>query len=196
MEFNNQSRRRFLIGGALASAAAAASPVLAKAPAQAQGDLPKFDKVYDIIVVGSGFAGLAAALEARIKGASVLLIEKMPVIGGNSAINGGAFAVAGSPLQAETGIKDSPDLMLQDMLKAGRGLSHENLLRKIVNGTRPTFDFVVEHGVKFKPFVQHFGGHSVPRIMQTAVSTGGGICLLYTSPSPRDRTRSRMPSSA
>ena len=180
MEFNNQSRRRFLIGGALASAAAAASPVLAKAPAQAQGDLPKFDKVYDIIVVGLGFAGLAAALEARIKGASVLLIEKMPVIGGNSAINGGAFAVAGSPLQAETGIKDSPDLMLQDMLKAGRGLSHENLLRKIVNGTRPTFDFVVEHGVKFKPFVQHFGGHSVPRIMQTAVSTGGGITVPLT----------------
>lgn len=178
MENNNKSRRRFLIGGALAGAAAIASPVMAKE--QKASDLPKFDKVYDVIVVGTGFAGLAAALQARIKGASVLLLEKMPTVGGNSAINGGAFAVAGSPLQQETGIKDSPELMLQDMLKAGRGLSHKDLLVKIVNGTRPTFDFVVEHGVKFKPFVQHFGGHSVPRIMQTIQSTGGGITVPLT----------------
>lgn len=59
----------------------------------------KFDKVADVIVIGSGFAGLAAALEAKEKGASVMLLEKMPAYGGNSAINGGAFAVAGSPLQ-------------------------------------------------------------------------------------------------
>ena len=48
----------------------------------------------------------------------------MPAYGGNSAINGGAFAVAGSPLQEKEGIKDSPELMLQDMIKSGRGLSH------------------------------------------------------------------------
>ena len=45
----------------------------------------------------------------------------------------------------------------------------------IVEGTRPAFDFTLEHGVQYKPFVQHFGGHSVPRIMQTVESTGGGI---------------------
>ena len=88
---------------------------------------------------------------------------------------GGAFAVAGSPLQAKTGIKDSPELMLQDMIRSGRGLSHVDLLKMIVEGTRPAFDFTLEHGVQYKPFVQHFGGHSVPRIMQTIESTGGGI---------------------
>ncbi|MFU0841478.1 MAG: Flavocytochrome c [Burkholderia sp.] len=163
------SRRRLLAGSAAGAAAVLAGHVSA-----AEGK-PAFDKIYDIIVVGSGFAGLAAALEARLKGASVLLIEKMPVFGGNSAVNGGAFAVAGSPLQEKEGIKDSPELMLKDMIRSGRGLSHVDLLKMIVEGTRPAFDFTVEHGVKYKNFVQHFGGHSVPRIMQTIESTGGGI---------------------
>ena len=164
-----QSRRRFLAGAAAAAAAVAAPSANAAAKKVA------FDKIFDVIVVGSGFAALAAALRAKEEGASVLLVEKMPAFGGNSAINGGAFAVAGSPLQEKEGIKDSPELMLKDMIRSGRGLSHVDLLKMIVEGTRPAFDWVVKYGVKFKPFVQHFGGHSVPRIMQTLESTGGGI---------------------
>lgn len=165
----NRTRRSLLASGTMAALAAATGAAHAKEGA------PAFDKIYDVIVVGSGFAGLAAALQARLKGAEVLLIEKMPVFGGNSAINGGAFAVAGSPLQEKEGIKDSPERMLQDMIRSGRGLSHVDLLKMIVEGTRPAFDFTLEHGVQYKPFVQHFGGHSVPRIMQTIESTGGGI---------------------
>ena len=165
----NRTRRSLLAGGTMAALAAATGAAHAKEGA------PAFDKIYDVIVVGSGFAGLAAALQARLKGAEVLLIEKMPVFGSNSAINGGAFAVAGSPLQEKEGIKDSPERMLQDMIRSGRGLSHVDLLKMIVEGTRPAFDFTLEHGVQYKPFVQHFGGRSVPRIMQTVESTGGGI---------------------
>lgn len=166
-----QSRRSFLKLSALGGSALACMA----APLRAQGNKPQFNKVADVIVIGSGFAGLAAALEAVEQGRSVMLLEKMPAFGGNSAINGGAFAVAGSPLQAKEGIKDSPELMLQDMIKSGRGLSHVDLLKNIVYGTRPAFDFTVKYGVQYKPFVQHFGGHSVPRIMQTIESTGGGI---------------------
>lgn len=170
----NTSRRALLRRGLVGGAAALATTSMVGV-ANATTKTPKFDRIVDVIVVGSGFAGLAAALQARLSGQEVLLLEKMPVIGGNSAINGGAFAVAGSPLQAKEGIKDSPELMMQDMIKSGRGLSHVDLLKMLVEGTRPAFDFVVAHGVKFKPFVQHFGGHSVPRIMQTVESTGGGI---------------------
>ena len=165
------SRRRFLIGAAAGAAVMAGEAVAAKPAA----DAPKFDKVYDIIVVGSGFAGLAAALEARLGGAEVLLIEKMPAFGGNSAINGGAFSVAGTPLQKKAGIKDSPEQMLADMIKSGRGLSHVPLLKMVVDGSLPAYEFTLRHGVKYKDFVQHFGGHSVPRTLQTVESTGGGI---------------------
>lgn len=122
----------------------------------------RYHKIYDVIVVGSGFAGLAAALEAVQAGRSVLVIDKMPVFGGNSAINGGAVAVAGSPLQQEAGIKDSSELMYKDMLKAGRGLNDKEQLKILVENTTTAYEFTLKHGVKYKPFVQHFGGHSVP----------------------------------
>ena len=57
-------------------------------------------------MIGSGFAGLAAAYEAK-------------KAGGNSIINGGIMAVPGSELQKEKGIKDSPEMMAEDMLIAG-----------------------------------------------------------------------------
>ncbi len=167
------SRRQLLKGGSallLGTVSAAASAATPKAG-------PRFDKIVDVIVVGSGFGALAAALEAKENGADVLVLEKMPMLGGNSAINGGAFAVAGSPLQEKDGIKDSPELMLKDMLKAGRGLNNVDLLKLIVEGTRPAFDFTIRHGVQYKPFTQHFGGHSVPRICQAVHSTGGDITL-------------------
>ena len=64
-----------------------------------------WDEEYDVVVIGSGFAGLAAAIEAKQAGARTIIIEKMGVPGGNSAINGGLLAVAGSPLQSQMGIR-------------------------------------------------------------------------------------------
>lgn len=177
----NPDRRKFLTNSALLAAGGATSLVtISSAQAdskQSTNNSTNFDKVYDVIVVGSGFAGLAAALEARTQGRSVLVVEKMPVYGGNSTINGGAFAVSGSTLQNEAGIKDSPELMYQDMLKAGRGLNHRDILEVLVNGTTEAYEFTVKHGVRYKPFVQHFGGHSVPRTLQTVESSGAGIIM-------------------
>lgn len=111
------TRREFLTKGALlatgslvglAMPSAQAAPVTVSVPETVSGGRTRFHQVYDVIVVGSGFAGLAAALEAKSHGLDVLVIEKMAVYGGNSTINGGAFAVAGSPLQKEAGIEDSP----------------------------------------------------------------------------------------
>jgi len=45
----------------------------------------KWDETYDVVVVGSGFAGLAAAAEAAKTGAKVLILEKMPVYGGTQS---------------------------------------------------------------------------------------------------------------
>lgn len=170
---NQQITRRSLMktGATVLGLSVSGLSMAANAPAAPVS----FDKVVDVIVIGSGFAGLAAAIQAKEEGADVLLLEKMPAFGGNSAINGGAFAVAGSPLQEKEGIKDSPELMLKDMIASGRGLSHVDLLKNIVYGTRGAYEFTLKYGVKYKPFVQHFGGHSVPRIMQTVESTGGGI---------------------
>ena len=49
-------------------------------------------RVWDVIVVGAGGAGLSAAVSAAEAGAKVLLLEKMPHIGGNTRISGGFYA--------------------------------------------------------------------------------------------------------
>ena len=67
-----------------------------------------WDESYDIVIVGTGFAGLAAAIEARHAGASVLVIDKMRTYGGNSIINGGVMAAVGNGFQKEAGIRIRP----------------------------------------------------------------------------------------
>lgn len=78
-----------------------------------------WDETVDIIVVGSGLAGLSAALTAREEGADVLLIEKMESLGGNSAICTGDMAVPGTEIQQKLGIQDSPELMYADLIRTG-----------------------------------------------------------------------------
>ena len=154
-KYINTSRRDFLTKGSILATGGALSALSFASQANNGCEAPtiNYHKVYDVIVVGSGFAGLAAALEAAGKGRSVLVIEKMPVCGGNSAINGGAVAVAGSPLQKQEGIEDSAELMYQDMLKAGRGLNDKEQLKILVENTTAAYEFTLEHGVHYKPFV-------------------------------------------
>ena len=92
------SRRNVLgLAGAGLMAGAAHAAHAAEAPAA-------WDRECDVLVVGSGYAGLCAAIEARTAGADTLLIEKMVVLGGNSALCGGGIAAPGSDLQKAAGV--------------------------------------------------------------------------------------------
>lgn len=88
---NTLNRRKFLSSSALFTS----SLITVTANAAAKDPmLAKWDEEADIIVVGSGFAGLAAAAEAKNANAgNVIVLEKMRAPGGNSVINGGIFAV-------------------------------------------------------------------------------------------------------
>ncbi len=135
-----------------------------------------WDAEYDIIVIGSGFAGLAAALEAHEYCPSIAVLEKMRVPGGNSTISGGLVAAAGSPLQKEQGIEDSPELMLADMLRAGLELNHPELARTVAEHSLEVLRWTIEElGVQYKPTLSHLGGHSVPRTYNTINTSGSGI---------------------
>lgn len=135
-----------------------------------------WDEDYDVIIIGSGFAGLAAAIEAKQAGANPIVLEKMRIPGGNSAICGGLLAVAGSPLQQREGIDDSPEQLLADMMKAGMGLNHPELARLIAEQSATILQWTIDTlGVEYKDSLNHLGGHSVPRTYITATSTGSGI---------------------
>ena len=64
---------------------------------------------YDVIVVGGGGAGLASAVSAAENGAGVLLLEKMPRLGGSTGRAIGSFTSSGTYLQRRAGIVDDPD---------------------------------------------------------------------------------------
>lgn len=170
----NSERRQLFKGGMIMAAGLGASIAL-PATANCESVPVSFDDIVDVVVVGSGFAGMAAALQAREAGVSVMVIDKMPVFGGNSTINGGAMAVAGSALQKQAGIEDSVDAMVADMLRAGRGMNDVEMLKLVCNGTAESCQWLIDYGVNWKPFVQHFGGHSVQRVLQTVESSGAGI---------------------
>ena len=63
----------------------------------------------DVLVVGGGGAGLAAAIEARDQGAHVLLIEKNTALGGSTAWSIGSVTSSGTRYQKKRGIVDSPE---------------------------------------------------------------------------------------
>lgn len=173
------SRRNFLkTAGATAAVAGLATGGMTLAPwtAEAAAIPKKWDETYDVVIIGSGFAGLAAAYEAKKAGASVIILEKMRTAGGNSIVNGGVVAAAGSPLQEKQGIKDSPDLLLKDMLTAGLNLNHPELAKMVAFNSNDTVQWTInELGVKYKDRVSQEGGHSVPRMYSTYNQSGSAI---------------------
>jgi len=134
------------------------------------------NETFDVIVIGSGFAGLTAAIEAREAGASVVVLEKMKAPGGNSIISDGGIAAAGTALQKKFGYEDSPELMYSDMMKAGLGLNHPELVRVVAERSNEVFQWSIDHlGVEYMDRVDHFGGHSVQRCYTAAGRTGATI---------------------
>jgi flavocytochrome c len=155
----------------------------------------KWDEAADIIIVGSGFAGLAAAIEAREAGSSVIILEKMMGYGGNSTISDGAVAAAATQIQADSAIADSPQLMYDDMLKAGLGLNHPDLVKVLTEASSETFQWTIDFlGVKYLNRVDQFGGHSVPRSHTTHNRSGSAIIkqLLQKVNGLRMRVRTKV----
>ncbi len=138
-----------------------------------------WDDSVDIVIVGSGFAGLAAAIEAAQAGCSVLVIEKRDSYGGNSWISGGVLAAIDLECQRRYGIEDSAQRMLDDMMKAGRGVNNPKLVELICMRSYATLQWLKQElGVAFMDRVDQFGGHSVPRCYSVVGIQGQNIINL------------------
>lgn len=130
----------------------------------------------DVLIVGSGFAGLTAAIEAASSGKQVVVIEKMRKAGGNSIISDGGIAAPGTTIQQKWGICDSEQRMYDDMFKAGLGLNHPDLLGTVVSGAKSAFDWTIDTlQVPYLDRVDIFGGHSVARCLTPEGITGATI---------------------
>ncbi len=130
----------------------------------------------DVVVIGSGFAGLTAAIAAAEAGVQALVLEKMRAPGGNSIISDGGIAAPGVIYQQEAGINDSPELMYRDMMAAGEGLNYPELVRIITERAREVFLWTRDElGVPYKERVDIFGGHAVPRCYTPETISGSAL---------------------
>ena len=118
---------------------------------------------HDVIVVGAGMAGHCAALEAARLGASVVLLEKMPAYGGSTAMCGGAFAFAGTRVQEEQGIADTPELLEQDLLACGHHANDPQVVHAYAEHQHNAYRWLVSLGLDFDNVTLN-GGQSMPRL--------------------------------
>lgn len=119
-------------------------------------------KSYDVVVVGSGGAGLAAAIQAHDEGASVLIVEKMPTIGGNTIKASAGMNAAETRFQRVKGIQDSKELFYQETLKGGKNKNNPELLRRFVENAPQAIEWLATRGIMLND-ITTTGGMSIDR---------------------------------
>jgi len=147
------SRRTFLSKGAAGVGAVALTGVAAQ-DAGAQGaPAIKWDRSADVVIIGAGVAGLAAAITARDLGASVISVDENYDIGGRGILSGGRVHLGGGhALQEKFGIKDTADQVFKDWVRHDAGeakYSDRDLVRVFADENVPTYNFLIENGVQF-----------------------------------------------
>lgn len=119
-----------------------------------------------VLVVGAGACGLAAAIAAHDTGASVAIIEKLGRPGGNSSLSTGSVPAAGSKYQAAVGIADDPARMVRDLLAIAGGTEEPELVHWMAEVSAPTVEWLIDElGARMQLITtyKHIG-HSVPRL--------------------------------
>lgn len=97
---------------------------------------------FDVVVLGTGAAGMVAALAAHDAGARVGLFEKADVIGGTTALSGGVCWLPCNPLAAKAGLHDSREDALLYLRSLSHGLIHDDLAEALVDGTAPVVEYL------------------------------------------------------
>lgn len=150
-------------------------------PVMGSFEVPEtWDESYDVVVVGGGFAGLAAAYSAVESGSSTVLVEKLSTTGGNSAINGGQYAAYTSKVAAELQKKfnlepDTAEKHIEDTIKGGDNMSVPELVTEMVYGSPYYLDLLLDNGLVIRDTLARPGGHYGYRTYVTENQVGSDI---------------------
>lgn len=120
----------------------------------------------DIVVVGAGGAGISAAVKAETLGKSVILIEKMPTIGGATVLNAGTLIATGSRYQREVmkETKDSPELAYKDIFRVGKNKNDPVLVKMVTEKVGGVVDWLIyDMKIPYGPAATQYPDHSANR---------------------------------
>lgn len=132
----------------------------------------------DIVVVGAGASGCAAALKAAEKGYQVVLLEKQASAGGEAILSGGIIYAACSKAQAARGLTDDTPEALAEYWMSVEPDANYDLVLKIAEQSGSTIDWIESMGVEFDPVLKAQGLDKVDRGL-TAANQQGGYGLMH-----------------
>jgi 3-oxosteroid 1-dehydrogenase len=112
-----------------------------------------WDEEFDVVVAGSGAAGLTCAVVAAVEGLSVLVLEKAPLIGGTTALSGGGAWFPANRHTVEVGVEDSPEEALRYLRACAGESAEDEILVALVENGPATVEFLEDRaGIVFRPW--------------------------------------------
>lgn len=135
------------------------------------------DETTDIVIIGAGGAGLSAAKAAADAGAKVIVLEKMPFVGGNTNYATGGLNAAETEQQASLGIEDSVDQFYEDTMKGGKNLNNPELVKVLTQNSSETVKWLISLGADLTD-VGRMGGSSNNRTHRPTGGAGVGAHIV------------------
>jgi fumarate reductase flavoprotein subunit len=142
------------------------SGIALTAKTAAEGSSKVEDAATDIVIIGSGGAGLTAAIEASMDGAKVIVVEKNSFMGGNTNYATGGMNAAGTKYQEAKGVQDNAELFYKDTMKGGHDLNDPELLKVLTEKSADAIYWLESLGADLSN-ISRSGGASADR-MHTA----------------------------
>ena len=165
---------------------------------QAGADMSEFNKkmpaaavpsqyTSDVVIVGGGGAGLAAAVSALQNGARVTIIEKLGFLGGSTNVCGGAMNASGTTHQKALGIDDNAQKHFDQTMKGGHNTNNPELVRHLADNAPDALKWLETMGLEFNPKVgaatgalyqrSHYpnpaGGNTYIRLLEQKIASYG-----------------------
>ena len=126
---------------------AAVNAALASAKGISEASTAKLeDTETDVVIIGAGGAGLSAAVAARESGANVIVLEKMPIVGGNTNYATGGLNASETSIQEKMGISDSNAQYIEDTMVGGKNINDLALVTEMVEKSAETVDWLIKLG--------------------------------------------------
>lgn len=150
------------------------------------------EKTVDVVVLGAGGAGVAAAIEAYDAGASVTLLEKMPQIGGTTATSQGMIGAYESKFTKERDVHYTFEEMYGNLMNNASYRLDPELTRVTIEQSGETIDWMAERlGMSFYDVIVGYGplqmmhlvegaGGAMKTAMETALAGSGVELMLET----------------